>query len=237
MRSPASARQSHSLLPSCRRMRFNPAMLETELVPATGENSRGLMVVLHGLGDSMEGYRWLPEALGLPWLNYLLVNAPDPYYGGYSWYDFAGDPGPGVQRSRRQLFELLDEQRSRGFATEQTVMFGFSQGCRMTFEVGLNYPHRFNGLVGISGYVHEPGRTAPELSASARRQRFLVTHGTLDPLIPFDGVREQIRLLQKSGAQIEWHEFVKEHTIAGEAELKVIRDFVVAGYAEPKGAA
>ena len=36
------------------------------------------MIVLHGLGDSMEGYRWLPEALQLPWLNYLLVNAPDP---------------------------------------------------------------------------------------------------------------------------------------------------------------
>ena len=45
------------------------------------------MVMLHGLGDSIEGYRWWPEALGLPWLNHLLVNAPDDYYGGYSWFD------------------------------------------------------------------------------------------------------------------------------------------------------
>ena len=37
--------------------------------------------MLHGLGDSIEGYRWMPEALDLPWLNYLLVNAPDANMG------------------------------------------------------------------------------------------------------------------------------------------------------------
>ena len=26
--------------------------------------------------------------MNLPWLNYLLVNAPDKYYGGYSWFDY-----------------------------------------------------------------------------------------------------------------------------------------------------
>ena len=59
------------------------------------------MVVLHGLGDSIEGYRWLPNALALPWMNFVLVNAPDPYFGGFSWYNIAGDPAPGVERSRR----------------------------------------------------------------------------------------------------------------------------------------
>jgi len=71
-------------------------MLETELIPATQEIEPRLMIVLHGLGDSMEGYRWLPEAMRLPWLSYLLVNAPDPYYTGFSWYDFENDPGSGL---------------------------------------------------------------------------------------------------------------------------------------------
>src|SRR5882672_624849 len=104
-------------------------MLDHELIPAHDKNSRRLMVMLHGLGDSIEGYRWLPQALELSWLNYLLVNAPDEYYGGYSWYDFANDPGPGVIHSRRLLFELLDEQRANGFAATETTVFGFSQGC------------------------------------------------------------------------------------------------------------
>lgn len=206
-------------------------MLGTDLLPAPEKNSRRLMVVLHGLGDSMEGYRWLPPALGLPWLNYLLVNAPDPYFGGYAWYDFSGDAGTGVERSRALLFELLDEQRQRGWPTEQTTLFGFSQGCLMTMDAGLRYPHRFAGLVGISGYVHEPERVVRELSPLALQQQFLVTHGTDDPLIPFAAVREQIHRLKAEGVRIEWHEFVKAHTIAGEEELAVIRDFVRARYA------
>ena len=205
-------------------------MLDTELVPAVETNSRPLMVVLHGLGDSIEGYRWLPPALRLSWLNYLLVNAPDPYFGGFAWYDFSGDAGTGVERSRALLFELLDGQRKRSWPTEQTLMFGFSQGCLMTIELGLRYPHRFAGLVGISGYVHEPERLIQELSPVALQQRFLITHGSEDPLIPFPAVREQINLLKAEGIPIEWHEIVKAHTIAGEAELSIIRDFARARF-------
>ena len=129
-------------------------MLHTELIPAAEKNSRRLMVMLHGLGDSIEGYRWLPEAMGLPWLNYLLVNAPDDYFGGYSWFDL-DDMAPGILRSRKLLFELLDDLRAKGFPAEQITVGGFSQGCLMAIEAGLRYPHRFAGVVGISGWVFE----------------------------------------------------------------------------------
>ena len=208
-------------------------MLETQLIPATQAGSRRLMVVLHGLGDSMEGYAWLPSALRLPWLNYLLVNAPDPYYGGYSWFDFAGDPAPGIARSRRLLFELLDAQRSAGFATEQTLLFGFSQGCLMTVETGVRYPHRLAGLIGISGFVAGLEQLLREFSPVARQQRFLITHGTHDPLLPFAPAQAQIQRLAAAGLSIEWREFAKEHTIAGEEELAVIRTFVTARFDAP----
>jgi predicted esterase len=67
---------------------------------------------------------------------------------------------------------------------------------------------------------------------TAREQRLLLTHGTFDPMIPLPKVREQIGVLKAAGLHIEWHEFVKEHTIAGEAELRVIRDFICAGFQE-----
>jgi phospholipase/carboxylesterase len=201
-------------------------MLEVELVPAQEPVTGRLMVVLHGLGDSIEGYRWMPEALRLPWLNYLLVNAPDFYYGGRSWYDFAANPGPGVIRSRQWLFQLLDDWRGRGYATDQTLLFGFSQGCLMTIDVGLHYPHRFAGLIGISGHVHELDQSIAAMSPVARDQQFLLTHGRFDPLIPLAPVRAQVERLQAAGLQLEWHELDKDHTIAGELELSIIRDFV-----------
>lgn len=204
-------------------------MLDHEFIPAREESSR-LWIMLHGLGDSIEGYRWLPEAMNLPWMNYLLVNAPDEYYGGYSWFDFAGDIVPGVSRSRKLLFELLDAQRARGYASEQTILGGFSQGCLMSLDAGLRYPNRLAGIVGISGYICEPEKLVQELSPVAREQRLLITHGTQDPLLRFEQVRPQIRILENAGLNLEFHQFVKAHTIAGEAELEVIRKFVCAGY-------
>ncbi|HXE43278.1 MAG TPA: hypothetical protein VN516_09665, partial [Candidatus Baltobacteraceae bacterium] len=129
--------------------------LHSELIPATDHDSRRLMIMLHGLGDSIEGYRWLPPALDLPWLNYLLVNAPDEYYGGFSWFDYPNDLTPGVLRSRKLLFELLDDLRAKNFPPEQITLGGFSQGCLMAMDIGLRYPHKFAGIVGISGWVYE----------------------------------------------------------------------------------
>jgi len=204
-------------------------MLHTELIPAAEKSSR-LMVMLHGLGDSIEGYRWWPEALRLPWLNHLLVNAPDEYYGGYSWFEYPDDLAPGVLRSRKLLFELLDALRAKGFPPEQITLGGFSQGCLMTMDVGLRYPHRLAGLVGISGWVFELEKTLKELSPAARQQRLLMTHGTGDPVIPIERVRPQIPPLKAAGLNVEWREFAKVHTIQGETEMAVIREFVRAGY-------
>jgi phospholipase/carboxylesterase len=204
-------------------------MLYSELIPAADPESRRLMVMLHGLGDSLEGFRWLPEALGLPGLNYLLVNAPDEYYGGYSWFDL-DDPAPGVRRSRELLFTLLDDLRAKNFPADQITLGGFSQGCLMSAEVGLSYPQVLAGIVGISGWVWEPETLIREMPAAARRQRFLLTHGTADPMLPIAKTRAQIPLLRAAGLNITWREFAKGHTIAGEPELAVIRDFIRPGY-------
>ena len=204
-------------------------MLHSELIPAIDPHSRRLMVMLHGLGDSLEGFRWLPEALRLPYLNFLLVNAPDDYYGGFSWFDL-NNPVPGVERSRKLLFALLDDLRAKNFPTELITLCGFSQGCLMTVEVGLSYPHKLAGLIGISGWVLDPARLIRELPPAGRQQRLLMTHGTADPLIPIAKVRAQIPILKAAGINVTWQEFPKEHTIAGAPEISLIREFVRTGY-------
>jgi phospholipase/carboxylesterase len=190
------------------------------------------MVVLHGLGDSLDGWRWFPEAMNLPWLNYLLVNAPDDYFGGFSWFNLGEVEAmvPGIRRSRTLLFDLLDDLRAKGLPAEQITLGGFSQGCLMSIDVGLRYPHRLAGIVGISGWVCEAEKLMRELSPVAKQQRLLMTHGTEDPMVTIGRVRQQIPLLQAAGLQIEWREFAKAHTVAGEAEISVIRNFVRHGY-------
>ena len=57
-----------------------------------------------------------------------------------------------------------------------------------------------------------------------------MTHGVSDPIVPIDRVRPQIPRLKAAGLNVEWREFPKAHTIHGEVELDVIREFVRAGY-------
>ena len=204
-------------------------MLDTVCIPAESGDPRRVIVVLHGLCDSPDGYRWMPDAMQIPWLNYLLVRAPDPYTVGFSWYDLYSDPAPGVARSRKLLFELLEDLEKKTEARNITL-FGFSQGCLMATEIAARYPRRLAGILGVSGYVYEPAKLIHELSPVAREQRILLTHGTEDPLIPIDAVRAQIQQLKQAGLQIDWREFIKSHTIAGDEELEVLRNFVKAGY-------
>lgn len=214
------------MVPQGARARLSEAMLAHSFIPAEAAGSRWLMMVLHGLGDSSEGFRWLPEALRLTWVNFLLVDAPDPYYSGFSWYNFSGDAAPGILRSRQAVEHLMEEQARKGFPAGQTFLSGFSQGSLMTLETGLRYPKLLAGLIGISGYIWDLPALIKDLSPVAKQQRILMTHGRRDPMIPVGPVRQQAQEMKATGLQIEWHEFDKGHTIAGEPELRVIRDFM-----------
>jgi phospholipase/carboxylesterase len=100
----------------------------------------------------------------------------------------------------------------------------------LSIEIGLRYPHRFAGIVGISGWVCEQEKLLQELSPVAKQQRLLLTHGHFDAILPFVEIREQAQRLKAAGLNVEWREFPKAHTIHGEEELAIIREFVRAGY-------
>ncbi len=204
--------------------------LKTEFYPAQDTKSKRTLVVLHGLGDSIEGYRWLPEALQLPYLNCILVNAPDVYNPGYSWFNIdtqtlIADPKT-VARSRALLFELFENLHNENYPPEQMMVLGFSQGCLMTWEVGVRYPRRLAGLIGISGWALEKDGIYDSITEVSKQQRFLITHGSQDPYISAEKVAEQIQKFKSKGLNIEYRIFNKEHTILAEEEIPVFRKFI-----------
>jgi phospholipase/carboxylesterase len=198
--------------------------LESRFIPASEPSSR-LAVVLHGLGDSMAGFSQMPHWLGLPWLNYLLVNAPQRYYIGYAWFDL-DRPEPGVLAARERLRALFAELAAQGWPSADTLLFGFSQGCLMSLDFALRHPEPLAGIVGVSGYAYALERLETELHPRAREQSWLVTHGTHDELLPIAHTRAQVRQLQAAGIPIAWHEFAKTHTLDPEHELPLIRDWI-----------
>jgi phospholipase/carboxylesterase len=197
-------------------------------VPAPRPGPEGkVLVVLHGLGDSLEGFTWLPPALKLPELSYLLVNAPDPYYGGFSWFDFPADPAPGILRSRGLVAGLLAELLEQGRRAEDIFLLGFSQGCLMALDAGLRSDLPLGGVIGVSGWVAFLEEYPAALSPAARRRKFLVTHGTQDPLLPFEVTADQCRRLRDMGLDLEFKAYDKEHTMLPE-EVMDIRAWLAA---------
>jgi phospholipase/carboxylesterase len=205
---------------------MNTDKFETRVVWQPAQNAKYLMVILHGRGDSPEGFASFQRELQIVGLSMLLLQAPDDYYGGFSWYDPAPDQLPGIERSRELLTHTFDELIRQGYAPEKTFLFGFSQGCLMTLEFGGRYTHRLAGYLGISGYCYDAETLVKEAFADAKNGDWLITHGTEDEVLPIAETRDQMKVLQAGGFTLEYKEYVKSHTIDHRDELPYIREWI-----------
>ncbi|MES2745055.1 MAG: serine esterase [Bdellovibrionota bacterium] len=204
--------------------------VKSEWIPAKISSSK-LIVVLHGRGDSPAGFRWLPSALEADDLNYLLLQAPEEYYTGFSWYDLPPNQGPGILHSRTLLDQVMSEIKAQGFRTEDTVLFGFSQGCLMILEWAARTALSFRAFIGISGYVYDAEALVKEMSPEAKSGKWLVTHGTFDDVLDFKVTESQIQFLQAQGLPIAFKRYRKAHTIDEREELPMLRAFIQEVYA------
>ena len=147
-------------------------------------------LVLHGLGDSMAGWKPALPLLGLDEMGWVLANAPEEYgqYGGYSWFDMLPDMSPdlaGVATSRAALDQLVTHLLADlAIPSERLFLLGFSQGCLMSLDLGLTSDRRFAGIIGISGWVAGLDRYPAAFGSAARQQALLMTHGRGDPMLP-----------------------------------------------------
>jgi phospholipase/carboxylesterase len=189
--------------------------------------SKQLVVVLHGQGGSAEDVRWLTDALDIPKLNYLLLNAPDPYYTGFRWFNWDENPAADVLRSRDLLAKVFAATEQAGYPPDRTFLLGFSQGCLMTLEFGARYVRRLAGYIGISGFVLDPLALLRDLNPDVNRGDWLVTHGTNDDVVPVEETRPQIQALRDRGFNIDYREYPKSHNVDEQRELPEIREWMM----------
>lgn len=208
---------------------FTPELSELTLDfwPAVTPHSKKILLVLHGRGDSPEGFHFLPGTLGMDEFNFLFLQAPDPYYTGFSWYDLPPQQAAGIVRSRDLIFKLLDNLQSVvGLRSTDIFLFGFSQGCLMSIDVGLRYPKHLGGIVGVSGYVFFENEYPGAFSSVAKRQKFWISHGRLDEMLEYEKSQASIERLRQLGVSIDWNPIDKGHTIDEADEIPHIKLFL-----------
>jgi len=189
-------------------------------------SSRDLVVVLHGRGDSSHGFEWLQSEIAIDSLNFLLLDAPNSYFTGFSWYDLPPRQLPGILESRRLLAKVFAETAANGFPPQNTFLFGFSQGCLLTLEFGARHTDRLAGYIGISGYSYDPEALLREMNPEVNTGDWLITHGTHDELLPVENTRAQINRLKQGGFDIDFREYRKDHSVDFDRELPEIRSWM-----------
>lgn len=187
--------------------------------------SKKLMIILHGRGDSSQGFTFLPNFLNIDEMNYLLLDAPNEYFGGFSWYDLPPQQLDGIVYSCSLLADTLDALFEEDFNAEESFLFGFSQGSLLTFEFGARYEKVLAGYLAISGYIYDVDNLLKEMNQNVNSSNWLSTHGIHDEVLPYDISKSQIETLQNGGFDITFKSYNKAHNI-DEEELNMISEWI-----------
>jgi phospholipase/carboxylesterase len=146
-----------------------------------------------------------------------------------AWYDVRALAGvrredeAGVRQSARQIEALMERERQRGIAPGRLVLAGFSQGGAMALHVGLRYPERLAGVMGLSCYLPLGDVLATEAAAANRDVPIFWAHGVHDPMLPLAMAEHGRAQVAALGYSIEWHQYAIPHSVSAEEIADVAR--------------
>jgi phospholipase/carboxylesterase len=206
----------------------------------TAPNPSAAVIWLHGLGaDGNDFVPIIPELRleGCPGIRFIFPSAPSmpvTVNGGYvmpAWYDIIGrnlmdqEDAAGIHRSAASILELIEREVSRGIASDNIVLAGFSQGCAMALQVGLRFPHKLAGIIALSGYLPLAISLSTEKHLANQDTPIFMAHGLYDSVVAPERAEASYALLEKMGYQIDWNEYPMEHSVNHE-ELMDISKFL-----------
>ena len=214
-----------------------PEYIEAE----TGTVPQHCVIWLHGLGADGRDFADLPGMLNLPAqmsIRFLFPHAPMrpiTLNGGMTmrgWYDVTGleasrkEDLEGLQASSDLVTALIHQEVARGIPANQILLGGFSQGGALSLYLGLRYPNRLAGIVGLSTYLPAASRLRVERSEVNQNTRVFMGHGLHDPMVSFQSGDASRRLLEELGYPITWRTYPMQHSIC-ESEMRDLAEFFV----------
>jgi len=175
------------------------------------KRTSGLVVLMHGLGDTSAGWADVADALAdaLPHVKFVLPTArtqPVSLNGGASmpsWYDIVGlsdrasETCDGIDDSRAYVAGLIREHAPPGGAS-RVVLGGFSQGGALALYAGLQMDGEpLAGVFCLSGYL--PNARAFRVAPRARSTPVWMAHGTSDEVVRYELAVDTERELRERG--------------------------------------
>jgi phospholipase/carboxylesterase len=194
----------------------------------TAPNPSASVIWLHGLGADGNDFVPIIPQLHLadcPAIRFIFPIAQSmavTINGGYvmpAWYDITGRDSndrediAGIHKSAIAISELIEREASRGVAYRKIVLAGFSQGCAMSLQVGLRFPHTLAGIMALSGYLPLAKSLPLERSEANSKTPIFIAHGVWDAVITPERAEASADTLEKLGYQVDWNSYPMEHSL------------------------
>jgi len=187
-----------------------------------------MVIMIHGRGADMNDLADLAPLLDPPvGARFVFPNAPEPFEAypgmtfGWTWFEGWPPEEESVAASREILLRFLDEITTR-YPTTSLVVSGFSQGAMMSLDAGLRTTRDVAAIVAMSGGLYE--HELPDLAAR-NTVPVLVSHGSLDDVVPVNYARRARAVLEAAGFNVEYHEYPMGHQVVME-EVAVVKEFL-----------
>ena len=119
----------------------------------------------------------------------------------------------GLTAAREQLIAMLDAlDRNWGLPAHRVFLGGFSQGAMLACDTVVRSDRAFAGLIVLSGSIMAQSEWDARWPLRAGLPVFQ-SHGTDDPVLPFNTAARLRDTLRRHGLPVTWHEFRGGHEI------------------------
>ncbi|MGQ0624574.1 MAG: alpha/beta hydrolase [Sporichthyaceae bacterium] len=207
-------------------MTTSPALLQT-VEYSSGPDPLATVIVLHGLGDSGDGWAPLAPHLirpGWPAVRMIFPHAPIrpvTINGGMAmraWYDIVDlddidrrADAAGVLESADAVEALIAREVERGIPAGRIILAGFSQGGVISLAIGLRRREPLGGLIALSTYLPMAGALTREAAGHDQRPPVFMAHGLHDPMLPHRAGEMAAEHMRQAGFDVEWHSYPMGH--------------------------
>lgn len=222
---------------------------DTVTIHPNDGNHSATIVLMHGLGDSADG--WVDSAqdlaLKLPYCKFILPTAgqlPVTLNGGHrmnAWYDIvglddrAGESCEGIDASVERVRGILAAEAALGIPYNRMLLAGFSQGGALALFTGLQGPieQRLAGVLILSGYC--PGYSKFRLTPGLEDLPVLHCHGTADPVVRHEwAVKTKEHVMGQGHTRYELKDYIGMQHTASQSELAYATAFLLSLLPEDK---
>ena len=170
---------------------------------ADDATARAAMIIIHGRNAGPENILDLVRVLDRPDFMYLA-----PAAAGGTWYPFSfmaprERNEPGISSGLFVIESIVTDLLARGFASQQIMLLGFSQGACLASEFSIRHPRRYGGVMALSGgLIGEPGTTWDDVTTSLDGTPVFLGCSDVDPHIPAERVLESEAVFRRLGASV-----------------------------------